>query len=148
MADGGLWVSSPGLPLPLSGFTFRLWLSEGGVSLAVIGLTANIGLAYSLKFLWAPLLDNAPPPGPLRHFGRRRGWLLAIQPLLAGAAVLLALSNPAVAPVAGGRRGGAGRVPVGQPGHRGRRLAHRDLSTPAARRGDGGLCVGLSRRRC
>jgi len=72
-----------GLPLPLSGFTFRLWLSEGGVSLAVIGLTANIGLSYSLKF----------------HFGRRRGWLLAIQPLLAGAAVLLALSNPAVAPV-------------------------------------------------
>ena len=54
-----------GLPLPLSGFTFRLWLSEGGVSLAVIGLTANIGLAYSLKFFWAPVLDNALPPGPL-----------------------------------------------------------------------------------
>ena len=71
-----------GLPLPLSGFTLRLWLSEGGVSLAVIGLTANIGLAYSLKFLWAPLLDQAPPPGPLRRFGRRRGWLLAIQPAL------------------------------------------------------------------
>src|SRR5580698_1329708 len=71
-----------GLPLPLSGFTLRLWLSEGGVSLAVIGLTANIGLAYSLKFIWAPLLDQAPPPGVLRRFGRRRGWLLAIQPAL------------------------------------------------------------------
>jgi len=104
LADRRLWLMAAygfvaGLPLPLSGFTFRLWLSEGGVSLAVIGLTANIGLSYSLKFLWAPLLDNVPPPGPLRHFGRRRGWLLAIQPLLAGAAVLLALSNPAVAPV-------------------------------------------------
>jgi PAT family beta-lactamase induction signal transducer AmpG len=103
-ADRRLWLMAAygfvaGLPLPLSGFTFRLWLSEGGVSLAVIGLTANIGLSYSLKFLWAPLLDNAPPPGPLRHFGRRRGWLLAIQPLLVGAAVLLALSNPAVAPI-------------------------------------------------
>ena len=51
-----------GLPLPLSGFTLRLWLSEGGVSLAVIGLTANIGLAYSLKFLWSPVLDNVPHP--------------------------------------------------------------------------------------
>jgi PAT family beta-lactamase induction signal transducer AmpG len=88
-----------GLPLPLSGFTFRLWLSEGGVSLALIGVTANIGLAYSLKFLWAPVLDNAPPPGPLRWLGRRRGWLAAIQPALAGAAALLALSDPARLPL-------------------------------------------------
>jgi MFS transporter, PAT family, beta-lactamase induction signal transducer AmpG len=88
-----------GLPLPLSGFTFRLWLSEGGVSLAVIGLTANIGLAYSLKFLWAPVLDNAAPPGSLRRLGRRRGWLAAIQPTLAAAAALLALSDPAQLPL-------------------------------------------------
>jgi len=87
-----------GLPLPLSGFTLRQWLAEGGAPLAVIGLTANIALAYSLKFLWAPSLDNLPPPGPLRFLGRRRGWLAAIQPALALAAVLLALSNPAVAP--------------------------------------------------
>ena len=89
-----------GLPLPLSGFTFRLWLSEGGVSLALIGLTANIGLSYTLKFLWAPVLDQAAPPGPLRRFGQRRGWLLAIQPLLVLSAALLAMSNPSLAPVA------------------------------------------------
>src|SRR5208283_1443262 len=105
LADRRLWLMAAygfvaGLPLPLSGFTFRLWLSEGGVSLAVIGLTANIGLAYSLKFLWAPLLDQVPPPGPLRRFGRRRGWLLAIQPALVVAAALLALSNPAAVPLA------------------------------------------------
>ena len=88
-----------GLPLPLSGFTFRLWLSEGGVSLALIGLTANIGLAYSLKFLWAPILDNTLPPGLLGRLGRRRGWLAAIQPALAAAAALLALSNPASLPL-------------------------------------------------
>jgi PAT family beta-lactamase induction signal transducer AmpG len=87
-----------GLPLPLSGFTLRLWLSEGGVSLAVIGLTANIGLAYSLKFLWAPVLDHTLPPGPLRRLGRRRGWLATIQPLLAAAAAFLALSDPARLP--------------------------------------------------
>ncbi len=89
-----------GLPLPLSGFTLRLWLSEGGVPLAVIGLTANIGLAYSLKFLWSPVLDNAVPPGPLRRLGRRRGWLAAIQPALALAAAGLALSDPAHLPLA------------------------------------------------
>jgi PAT family beta-lactamase induction signal transducer AmpG len=86
------------LPLPLSGFTLRLWLSEGGVSLGLIGLTANIGLAYSLKFLWSPILDNASPPGPLRRLGRRRGWLATIQPALTVAAALLALSDPARLP--------------------------------------------------
>ncbi|HTW26484.1 MAG TPA: MFS transporter [Acetobacteraceae bacterium] len=88
-----------GLPLPLSGFTLRQWLSEGGVSLAAIGLTANIGLSYSLKFLWAPLLDQVRPPLFLARFGRRRGWLLAVQPALAAACALLALSDPARAPI-------------------------------------------------
>jgi PAT family beta-lactamase induction signal transducer AmpG len=89
-----------GLPLPLSGFTFRLWLSDSGAALSIVGLTAWIGLAYSLKFLWAPLLDQPPPMAGLRRLGRRRGWLLLIQPLLGLAAVLLALSDPAAAPVA------------------------------------------------
>jgi len=83
-----------GLPLPLSGFTLRLWLSDGGVPLAMVGLTAWIGLAYSVKFLWAPLLDQAPPFRLLRSMGRRRGWLMLIQPLLALATALLALSDP------------------------------------------------------
>ena len=87
-----------GLPLPLSGFTFRLWLSEGGVSLATIGMTANIALAYSLKFLWAPVFDR-PPPGPFRHLGQRRGWLAIIQPMLVLAAILLAASDPAANPI-------------------------------------------------
>ncbi len=103
LADRRLWLMAAygfvaGLPLPLSGFTFRLWMSEANVSLAAIGLTANIGLAYSLKFLWAPLLDQARPPGPLARLGRRRGWLLVIQPALVASCVLLALSNPATAP--------------------------------------------------
>ena len=104
LSDRRLWLMAAygfvaGLPLSLSGFTLRLWLSESGVSLAVIGLTANISLAYSLKFLWAPLLDNARPIGVLRHLGQRRGWLIIVQPALAVAAALLALSNPANAPL-------------------------------------------------
>jgi PAT family beta-lactamase induction signal transducer AmpG len=103
LADRRLWLMAAygfvsGVPLPLSGFTLRLWLSVGGVSLAAIGLTANIGLAYSLKFLWAPLLDQMAPPGVLRRLGRRRGWLLAIQPALVGASVLLAVSHPSTLP--------------------------------------------------
>jgi PAT family beta-lactamase induction signal transducer AmpG len=89
-----------GLPLPLSGFTFRLWLSDSGTDLAIVGLTAWIGLAYSVKFLWSPLLDQDPPARALRGFGRRRGWLLLVQPALGLAAVLLALSDPGVTPVA------------------------------------------------
>jgi PAT family beta-lactamase induction signal transducer AmpG len=88
-----------GLPLPLSTFTLRYWLSESGATLSVIGLTANIGLAYSLKFLWSPVLDHVAPPGLMRHLGRRRGWLATIQPALAAAAVLLALTDPAASPV-------------------------------------------------
>lgn len=83
-----------GLPLPLSGFTLRQWLSEGGTSLVVIGLTANIGLSYSLKFLWAPALDRVPVPGALKRLGQRRGWLLIIQPLLVLACAALALCDP------------------------------------------------------
>ncbi len=83
-----------GLPLPLTGFTLRQWLSEGGTSLAVIGLTASIGLSYSLKFLWAPVLDRCPVPAPLRHLGQRRGWLMLIQPALILACVALALLDP------------------------------------------------------
>src|SRR5580658_2872502 len=88
-----------GLPLSLSTFTLRYWLSESGATLSVIGLTANIGLAYSLKFLWSPVFDQVPPPGLMRHLGRRRGWLATIQPTLAFAAVLLALTNPVASPI-------------------------------------------------
>jgi PAT family beta-lactamase induction signal transducer AmpG len=89
-----------GLPLPLSGFTLRLWLSDSGSDLSVIGLTAWIGLAYSLKFLWSPLLDRPPPSHFLRARGRRRGWLLLVQPLLACAVLALALTQPAQRPLA------------------------------------------------
>jgi PAT family beta-lactamase induction signal transducer AmpG len=82
-----------GLPLALSGFTLRMWLASEHLGLGIIGLTANIGLAYSLKFLWAPVFDELAPP--LTHrLGRRRGWLLLVQLALILAIAGLALSNP------------------------------------------------------
>ncbi len=84
-----LFGFASGLPLFLTNFTLQQWLSESHVSLRAIGATALIGLPYTLKFLWAPLADRVAPP-----FGRRRGWLLIIQPLLALAILLLGLSDP------------------------------------------------------
>jgi len=83
-----------GLPLALSGFTLRMWLTSDHLSLGIIGLTANIGLAYLLKFLWAPVFDEVKPP-LLGRLGRRRGWLLIVQALLVLAIAGLASSNPA-----------------------------------------------------
>ncbi len=87
-----------GLPLPLTGFTLRQWLSEGGTSLAAIGFTATIGLAYTLKFVWSPLLDQVVLPGALGRLGRRRGWLVLIQIALALACWLLSGSDPVQSP--------------------------------------------------
>ncbi|MBV9538495.1 MAG: MFS transporter [Acidisphaera sp.] len=103
LADRRIWFMAAfgfisGLPLSLSGFTLRQWLTEAHVSLGAIGLTANIGLAYTLKFLWAPLLDHVRPPRLLARFGQRRGWLLAVEPVLALACLILALSDAAATP--------------------------------------------------
>lgn len=87
---------SSGLPLALSGFTLRMWLTSAHASLGLIGLTANIGLAYLLKFLWAPIFDELAPPLLLRRLGRRRGWLLLAQALLAASIAGLGLSNPQI----------------------------------------------------
>ena len=87
-----------GLPLLLSGFTLRQWLTERGVSLELIGLLSSIGLPYTLKFLWAPVLDQVAPPGPLRRLGRRRGWMIAAQLPMALAIAALACSDAGVSP--------------------------------------------------
>lgn len=83
-----------GLPLALTGQTLQAWLKESGVSLQSIGLFALVGVPYTLKFLWAPLIDRLPLPILTRWLGRRRGWLIFAQALLMAAIVALALSNP------------------------------------------------------
>ncbi len=93
---------SAGVPLPLvAGAVLRQWFSEAEVPLAQIGLTALIGLAYSFKFLWSPALDSVRPPFPASWgLGRRRGWLLLIQPLLIATIVLTGLGDPRADPLA------------------------------------------------
>src|SRR3954462_12562711 len=67
---------SSGLPLALSGSTLLVWMRESGVDLGTIGLFALVGTPYTLKFLWAPLVDALHVPFFTRAFGRRRGWLV------------------------------------------------------------------------
>ncbi|RTL53651.1 MAG: MFS transporter [Bradyrhizobiaceae bacterium] len=89
---------SSGLPLALSGSTLLVWMRESGVDLGTIGLFALVGTPYTLKFLWAPLVDALHVPILTRLLGRRRGWLLFSQLLLIAAIVLLALTDPARSP--------------------------------------------------
>jgi len=84
---------SSGLPLVLTGFTLRMWFTADHLALGLIGLTANISLSYTLKFLWAPVFDETRPP--LKNLGRRRGWLLPVQLALAAGIAALGFSNPA-----------------------------------------------------
>jgi PAT family beta-lactamase induction signal transducer AmpG len=89
---------SSGLPLALSGSTLLVWMREAGVDLGTIGLFALVGTPYTLKFLWAPLVDALHVPLLTRALGRRRGWLVFSQALLIAAILLLALADPARSP--------------------------------------------------
>ncbi len=92
MIMGGFGFMS-GLPLPLTAFTLQQWFTTYGIPLHAIGLTSWIGLSYTLKFLWSAVFDRLPP-GPARRLGRRRGWLVIVQPALTLACVALAFTDP------------------------------------------------------
>lgn len=82
---------SAGLPFPLVFATLSAWLATAGVSKASIGMFAWIGITYSLKFLWAPLVDRLALPVLTTALGQRRGWMLLAQ--FGIAVALLALSG-------------------------------------------------------
>ena len=84
---------SSGLPFLLTGNTLGYWLRDEGTTLAAIGFLSWVGLAYSLKFLWSPIVDrlDAPIFGSL---GRRRSWMLLTQLLVATGLLGLAARGP------------------------------------------------------
>ncbi|WP_068814344.1 AmpG family muropeptide MFS transporter [Phormidesmis priestleyi] len=86
-----LWLGfASGLPLYLTSKTLQAWMTVEGIQLSAIGLFSLVGLPYSLKFLWSPLLDRFVPP----FLGRRRGWLVIMQIGLVIAIAAMALQNP------------------------------------------------------
>ena len=111
---------APGLPLALTGQAMQAWLTVDGVDIATIGFLSLVGLPYTFKFLWAPLMDRFELP----WLGRRRGWLVgrssrspraaAAGRDAAGAAPARSRCSPALVAFA-----------VGVAGRRRRRLPHR-----------------------
>ena len=79
-----------GLPLALTSGTLQAWLTVAGVDLKTIGIFTLVGLPYSLKFLWAPVMDRMTLP----WLGRRRGWMLLTQIAVAAGLALMALVGP------------------------------------------------------
>ncbi len=79
-----------GLPLALTGGTLQAWATVEQVSLQEIGFLTLVGTSYTLKFLWAPLIDRYAPP----FLGRRRGWMLIMQILLALGMMAMGLMSP------------------------------------------------------
>jgi MFS transporter, PAT family, beta-lactamase induction signal transducer AmpG len=79
-----------GLPYFLTEKTLQAWMTTEKIDLTVIGLSSLVGLPYSLKFVWSPLLDRFSIP----LLGRRRGWLLLLQVLLLGAISFMSWQQP------------------------------------------------------
>jgi MFS transporter, PAT family, beta-lactamase induction signal transducer AmpG len=77
---------SSGLPFFLTGNTLGYWMRDEGTALSAIGFLSWVGLAYSLKFLWAPIIDRVDAPG-FGRLGRRRGWMVVTQLMIAAGLV-------------------------------------------------------------
>jgi PAT family beta-lactamase induction signal transducer AmpG len=86
---------SSGLPFLLIFSTQSAWLMEAQVSVAAIGFFSWVALAYSLKFLWAPILDAVDLPVLSHWLGRRRAWMLLAQTGVTLGLAGLAFGNPA-----------------------------------------------------
>jgi PAT family beta-lactamase induction signal transducer AmpG len=93
---------SAGLPFYLVYSTLSAWLRQVGIQRSTIGMLAWVGILYSIKFLWAPVVDRVAPPLLQRWLGRRRGWMLWAQLGIALGLFNIGLCDPAggVRPVA------------------------------------------------
>lgn len=85
---------SAGLPFMLVGNTMGLWLREGGTELTAIGFLSWVGIMYSMKFLWAPIIDKVDVPVLGRLLGHRRSWMLVAQAVVAIGLFGMALITP------------------------------------------------------
>lgn len=81
---------SSGLPLALTSGTLQAWMAVENVDLSVIGIFSLVGLPYTFKFLWSPLMDRYVPP----FWGRRRGWMLTTQVALLLGLIAMAQTSP------------------------------------------------------
>jgi PAT family beta-lactamase induction signal transducer AmpG len=90
MAALSLLGFSSGLPYLLTSNTLKAWMTVENVDLTAIGLFSLVGIPYSLKFLWSPIIDRFSLP----FLGRRRGWLIVMQIGLALGIAAMAFGQP------------------------------------------------------
>ncbi len=86
---------SSGLPLALTSGTLQAWMAVDGVDIRTIGIFALVGLPYTVKFLWSPIMDRFVPP----LLGRRRGWIVITQIALLLGIAAMAFGSPKHAPL-------------------------------------------------
>jgi len=85
---------SSGLPYALLIGTLNAWLGEAKINLATIGVLSWIGLSYSFKFLWSPLVDRFRLP-LIDRLGRRKSWIVLCQAVMVASFAGLAATDPA-----------------------------------------------------
>ena len=85
---------SAGLPFLLVFSTLTAWLRDYDISRTAIGFFAWIGITYSIKVVWSPVVDRIPLPALTRLFGQRRGWMLLAQAGIMFGLAAMALSDP------------------------------------------------------
>ncbi len=88
---------SAGLPFLLVFSTLSAWLTEAHVTRTAIGFFSWVGITYSIKVFWAPVVDRLPLPLLTRLLGRRRGWMLPAQCGIALGLLAIAAINPMAA---------------------------------------------------
>ena len=87
---------SCGIPIALIISTLNSWLAIAGINRTTIGLFAMVGIPYTIKFLWSPIIDNVRIPFLYQKLGHRRSWLLLIQIFLFFAIIKLGFSDPII----------------------------------------------------
>lgn len=70
---------SAGLPFLLVFSTLSAWLRDDGVARSIIGFFSWVGVTYSIKVFWAPVIDRLPVPFLTQLIGKRRSWMLLAQ---------------------------------------------------------------------
>ncbi|WGL16648.1 AmpG family muropeptide MFS transporter [Microbulbifer bruguierae] len=88
---------SAGLPYLLIFSTLTAWLRDYGVSRTTIGFSAWIGITFSIKFIWAPIIDTLGLPFLTRWMGKRRSWILVSQLGIAFGLFAMSRINPQLA---------------------------------------------------
>ncbi len=83
-----------GLPFLLVFSTLSAWLRDEGVARTTIGFFSWVGITYSIKFFWAPVVDRIPIPWLTARLGKRRSWMLLAQIVIAAGLLGMAVSDP------------------------------------------------------